>query len=123
MTGNIETALGVPVADFVWEDLAACKGLCLPDADEEFIPERDDWFFDAYEANTSIAKTTDDICMSCPVQRICYNMGVKYRQEGVRGGVYLNQQGKPDGVRNSHKTADTWRQLNRVLHTSFDVED
>lgn len=114
---NLETELGVSLTDFVWEDLAACKGLGLPAGDEEFIPERDDWFFDAYESNEQIAKAADDICMSCPVQKICYDMGVKYKQEGLRGGVYLNAQGKPDPVRNNHKTKETWRKIRRVLNS------
>lgn len=116
---NLETELGITLSDFVWEDLAACKGLVAPREDEEFIPERDDWFFDAYEANEHIAKIADEICMSCPVQQICYSSGKKNKYEGLRGGVYLNAQGKPDKVKNSHKTKETWKKLGKVLNESF----
>lgn len=116
---NIETELGVSLSEFNWEDLAACKGLGLPVEGQEFVPAEDDWFFDAYEANTNIRRAADDICMSCPVQRICHGIGQKYRQEGLWGGIYLNAQGKPDPVRNNHKTDETWKRLQRALNSDF----
>lgn len=74
-----------------------------------------DWFFDDYETDPKQAKITDQICNSCPVQRVCFEEGTATKSEGVWGGVYLNTQGKPDMARNNHKTAADWRALEKKL--------
>ncbi len=104
---KVEDMLGVDAGDFQWTDLAACKGL-PPQSPEK------DWFFDGYETNKDIAKTTDQMCNACPVQRICGEYAIENRLEGCWGGIYWTPQGKPDAVRNNHKQPKDWKGLERV---------
>ena len=42
---------------------------------------------------------------------LCKGMAVNLnKQQGVRGGIYLSN-GKPDTLKNRHKTPDIWKQL------------
>lgn len=88
---------------FHWEMLAACRGTVTS--------VEDDFFFDAYEIDPVISRQVDEICLSCPVQDVCFEEGVSTKSEGVWGGVYLTSSGKVDKVRNAHKTQDVWRRI------------
>jgi hypothetical protein len=67
-------------------------------------------FFDKYESDISIAKNIDEACLSCPVRKICYDIGVENKDYGVWGGVYLSS-GEIDKVRNAHKTKEIWKKF------------
>ena len=91
--------LGVDPDDATWRDLAACRGMPL------------EWFFDDYESDKQVAKQVDEICQTCPVQKVCYEYGRNTGSQGVWGGIYLNDSGKIDYRRNEHKTKEVWSNL------------
>lgn len=89
--------------DFTWKDIGSCVGMDF------------NFFFDYYEEDKTIASNVDKMCMSCPVQNICADYGRENKQEGVWGGVYWTTSGKPDLIRNNHKTAEDWAELEDAL--------
>lgn len=105
---RVDVALGIDESEFSWTALAACRDM-MPTSPST------DWFFNAYEENKEVAAAADQICMSCPVQRICAEYAVTNREEGLWGGVYWNTQGRPDLTRNNHKTKETWQALEDQL--------
>lgn len=90
--------LGIDEEELGWHDLAMCRGM-----DREL-------FYDKYEADEKVAKTTDEICLSCPVLQDCLLQGLDNNEIGVWGGIYLDR-GKVDMDRNKHKTQDVWDEL------------
>lgn len=112
--------LGIDPESMTWEDWAACRGMgwqnffvspskseVNDDEDVEEIPP-------GYE-DAVIAKSVDDLCFSCPVQKACGVYGMQNKLEGVWGGMYLNTRGKPDRKRNEHKTEADWKHLGEVF--------
>lgn len=93
---NILDELGVDPEDIHWTDLAACNGI------------ETDFFFDTYEADQTIAKNIDQMCLICPVAKQCLASGVDNSEYGVWGGIYLSL-GVMDKTRNSHKTQEVWK--------------
>lgn len=98
--------LGIDPEDIKWYNLAACNGMPI------------NWFYDNYEADKFLAKSIDQVCISCPVATQCYKEGIKNKEIGVRGGVYLNL-GRTDKLMNSHKTKDTWSTLSKIHGKNF----
>lgn len=88
--------------DMKWQDYASCNGM-----DETNL------FFDHYESDEIIAMNTDQICTHCPVAKQCLEAGISGGEWGVWGGVYLVY-GKIDRQRNSHKTANDWKELEKI---------
>ena len=72
-----------------------------------------DIFFDDYEQDVFVAENTDAMCISCPVARQCGLTGVRGKEWGVWGGVYLKD-GKIDKARNAHKTDESWAALKDI---------
>ena len=97
---SILDQLGLDPDSFTWHDLALCDGTDNPD-----------WFYDEYERNTNVAKTVDQMCLSCPVMQQCARVGQENREVGVWGGIYWNGSGKPDKARNAHKTDEVWLEI------------
>lgn len=97
---NILNDLGIDRDDLDWYDLAVCKGIDT------------NLFYDKYEADSNIAKSIDEACLSCPVSSMCYEAGIDGNEHGVWGGVYLNA-GSIDKARNVHKTQDVWKRLKK----------
>jgi hypothetical protein len=93
---NILDDLGIDPDDIHWTDLAACNGI------------ETDFFFDTYEADQTIAKNIDQMCLVCPVAKQCHDAGTNNAEYGVWGGVYLSL-GALDKTRNSHKTQEVWK--------------
>lgn len=93
--------MGIDVEDVRWWHLAACKNMKL------------NWFFDDYESDAEIAKQVDNICLSCPVIKYCYKEGIKGKEQGVWGGVYVKY-GKHNKQHNMHKTSETWKKLKKL---------
>jgi hypothetical protein len=93
--------LGIDEQDVKWYHLAACKNMSI------------NWFYDDYEVDKELAKQIDQVCMHCPVLKQCHAEGVKNKEKGVRGGVYMDL-GRPDKQHNSHKTPETWKELKKL---------
>jgi hypothetical protein len=98
---SILKALGIDEEDVKWYHLAACKGM------------RINWFYDDYENDKIIAKTVDEVCLSCPVIKQCYKEGVEMKEFGVRGGVFMDL-GRVDKQNNLHKTKEIWDALKKI---------
>ena len=94
--------LGIDPERFRWEDLALCKGL-----DTEI-------FYSLYENDPVIAKAADDMCLHCPVMKMCHAKGQKGNW-GLWGGVYWNGSGKEDPARSIHKTEEVRAQIDQRL--------
>ena len=83
-----------------WWHLAVCQGMDT------------NLFFDKYELDPKIAANIDQCCLSCPVIDMCYQSGIENNEYGVWGGIYLNA-GGVDKMRNTHKTKEIWKQINK----------
>jgi hypothetical protein len=97
---NLLNKLGLEEDRIEWYHLAACKNMPI------------NWFYDNYESNKVHAEQADQICMSCPVATFCLQEGIKNKEFGVWGGVYLNL-GRVDKDHNSHKTPEVWKKLRK----------
>jgi hypothetical protein len=97
---DILNDLGIDQDEVDWSDLAVCKGMDT------------NLFYEKYEADQNIAKNIDEMCLSCPVMKMCYESGTSNTEYGIWGGIYLNA-GVIDKSRNLHKTQETWKRLRR----------
>lgn len=97
-------SLGLDPEDFTWHDIALCGGIDNPE-----------YLFDEYEKKVNVAKTVDDMCLSCPAMKACATTGQEERLTGVWGGIYWNGAGAPDEDRNSHKTPEVWQAIRERL--------
>jgi|SRR5215217_251894 hypothetical protein len=95
-------SLGINPREFAWHDVAACKGYTLND------------FFDEYEKGGATARAVDELCISCPVQKECYEKGVESGSSGVWGGLYLSN-GQVSKTKNSHKNRETMERIAEIL--------
>lgn len=86
-----------------WRDYGNCAEAPDPEA-----------WFDVYEDNPNVRSAVDAICMSCPVQKLCFSYGVSHKEWGNWGGVYLVD-GKPDKEYNNHRSTDDWTVLWEAL--------
>lgn len=86
----------------VWKDNALCLGLDT------------NIFFEKYEDDEDSRKIVDSLCVSCPVARECFAVGVSGKEWGVWGGVYI-ESGEISREFNKHKNkedwSDTWKKL------------
>lgn len=97
-TLSVFDILGLDADDLVWQNLAICTGQPI-------------WrFHEGYESSPRTAKTTDAMCLSCPVRKECLQSGIENNEWGVWGGVFLSS-GKVDENKNSHKTDEVWQQI------------
>jgi hypothetical protein len=94
--------LGLDERTLSWHQLAFCKGMEL------------NLFYEIYEDDVEIAKAMDDVCLSCPVMKECLMDAYDNKDSGLRGAIYLNN-GKPDKMRNAHKTEETWKKIQEKL--------
>lgn len=97
--------LGLEESRLSWDDLASCKGM-----DSSL-------FFKQYEDDPQIAKAMDEVCLNCPVMANCFFEEANLKGWGLRGGIYLDQ-GKPDKMRNAHKTPEVWARIKERLYAS-----
>lgn len=84
--------------DHEWIVKARCRGM-------EY-----ELFFDKYEEDPDLAKVVDNICLTCPVIKDCFDHGTNNSEWGVWGGVYLVD-GDINATRNSHKTTEAWEKV------------
>lgn len=85
-----------------WKDDARCQGLDT------------NLFFDKYEENESIRKGVENICLECPVKKICFAVGISGKEWGVWGGVYL-ENGNISKEFGKHRSKDDWADLWKSL--------
>lgn len=97
---DILNSLGVDREDFDWWHLAACSGM------------EPNLLYDQYEIDINVAKNIDEMCLSCPVIKMCHDEGIGNNEWGVWGGVYLTL-GVVDKARNMHKTPEVWKRLKK----------
>ena len=65
-------------------------------------------FFEKYEEGSIEFKNKiDAMCLSCPVLKTCFAVGISGKEYGVWGGIYL-EDGEPSREFNSHKDKATW---------------
>ena len=86
----------------LWKDDALCLGL------------ETNTYFDKYEDDPQSRPIVDSMCMSCPVAKTCFSVGISGKEWGVWGGVYL-EGGDVSREFNNHKTkqgwSETWQSL------------
>ena len=97
---SILNNLGIDEEDLDWFHLAVCRGMDT------------NLFYDKYESDPNIARNSDEMCFSCPVQKMCYDSGVNNNEYGVWGGVYLSS-GSIDRSKNLHKKVEDWKRLKK----------
>lgn len=67
-------------------------------------------FFDKYEEDELLRPAVDKLCMSCPVMKDCFSVGISQKEWGVWGGVYL-EAGELSREFSSHKDKNSWGSL------------
>jgi hypothetical protein len=97
---DILNDLGIDSEDLDWFHLSVCRGMDT------------NLFYEKYEADPNIAKSIDEMCLSCPVIAMCYETGVEGSEYGIWGGVYLSS-GSIDRSKNLHKTQEVWKRLKK----------
>jgi hypothetical protein len=85
-----------------WKDEASCVGYDT------------NMFFDKYEESESFREAIDQLCMSCPVLKTCFSVGVSQKEWGVWGGVYL-ESGDISKEFNSHRSEKEWSNVWTIL--------
>ena len=85
-----------------WKNNASCSGY-----DTNF-------FFDKYEEEEQFRPAIDNLCMSCPVMKECFAIGVSQKEWGVWGGIYL-EGGEISKEFNSHRSKLDWEKVWRNL--------
>jgi len=103
MSRSLLSELGLDAEHLEWHDLALCRN-------SEIDGPENDFFFDRYESSPESAKAADQMCLHCPVMRQCFFEGSRGNQ-GLWGGVYWMDSGKPDVNRNRHKTDEIWDEI------------
>jgi hypothetical protein len=110
---SILTELGLHEEDLHWQDLAACKNLAIRYVDEDGQEQVFDPLFENYENDSEpyvVRTSMDEVCFTCPVQKICYDYGVHNKETGVYGGLFLTN-GRVDKQRNNHKNPEAWKRV------------
>lgn len=64
-------------------------------------------FFDKYEEDLPLRSAIDELCISCPVMKECFSVGVSQKEWGIWGGVYL-ELGEISKEFNNHKDKQAW---------------
>lgn len=95
--------MGIDPREFEWTMLAACLNYDLS------------FFFDEYEKDAYVAQGIDELCLSCPVAKECFEFGKRTKSTGVFGGFYL-ENGDVAEKRNAHKTRDVAMRLAKKVY-------
>ena len=86
----------------IWKDKAPCLNRDQND------------FFDTYEEQVETRQEIDKFCMSCPLIKTCFAVGISGKEWGVWGGVYLVD-GEISKEFNNHKTKADWSETWKTL--------
>lgn len=68
--------------------------------------------FDNYDYGGLYAQEADNLCITCPVVKECFEAGFK-GEHGQWGGIYWAGNGKPDVRFNEHKTPEYLDEIQR----------
>lgn len=98
MDGIYQKGLFWDMHKLKWKDQASC------------LEYDTDLFFDKYEEEEPLRLAIDALCMSCPVVKTCFAVGITSKETGVWGGIYLDS-GEISKEFNSHKTSIMWSNL------------
>lgn len=79
----------------LWKDDALCLG-----SDTNL-------FFDIYEEQPESRSFVNSLCLSCPVAKKCFAVGISGKEWGIWGGIYL-EGGEISKEFNSHRTKKDW---------------
>lgn len=110
---NLLEELGLDEQTLTWRHLSLCKNMSPQQ------PGDPDLFFEEYEADEQIARAMDEVCLSCPVFKSCLMEAFDDKDYGLRGAIFLSN-GKPDKMRNQHKTPEVWARIQERLDESSD---
>jgi hypothetical protein len=99
---NLLEAFGRDEDEVKWQDFGSCVGL-----DPQLFDE-------TYKDNPALRPVVDEICLTCPVMKECYEAGTKNGESFVWGGTYL-ENGKPVPDLNDHKTDAVNNQMDKRL--------
>ena len=88
----------------LWKDKALCLKLNIEQNN----------FFDIYEEQPEIRNKIDSLCLSCPVAKTCFAVGISGKEWGVWGGIYLTD-GEISREFNNHKTKQDWSETWKTL--------
>lgn len=72
-------------------------------------------FFEKYEESPGHAKLIDELCLACPVMKQCALEAIESKDIGARGAIYWDE-GRPSDSRNSHKTPEMWKKIERRIN-------
>lgn len=78
-----------------WKDNGSCLGFDT------------NLFFDKYEEDEKLRFAIDKLCNDCPIQKVCFAVGISGKEWGVWGGIYL-ENGNISREFNRHKTKQNW---------------
>lgn len=95
--------LGLDEEELEWQQLALCRTMNPDD------------FHENYENSRGVARMIDQACLSCPVMAECIQQAVDNSEWGVWGGIFFVN-GKPDPVKNLHKTPETWKKIRERIN-------
>jgi hypothetical protein len=112
---SILDELGIDPDDLRWESLAACNrmdpNLFFDDTD---LKNEDSLTY----SDPVTAMIVDQVCLSCPVNGDCLQIGTSENRWGVWGGVYLTD-GAIDGKMNKHKTEEDWKIWRKTVESQL----
>ncbi|MEY3378241.1 MAG: hypothetical protein RLZZ328_1401 [Bacteroidota bacterium] len=75
-------------------------------------------FFEKYEDDESLRLGIDKLCLSCPVSKTCFAVGISNKEWGVWGGIYL-EGGVISKEFNNHKDKASWAEIWQNLTTEI----
>lgn len=76
---NLVEQFGLDEESFIWQDLAMCVG----------IPT--EVFYDDSEKDDAVSDAAREICLTCPVAKLCLDAGLQGKESGIWGGVRLER--------------------------------
>jgi Transcription factor WhiB len=78
-------------------------------------------FYENYEEDKNLARKVDsELCLKCPLIAECLVEGVKNKEWGVWGAIYLRD-GKINRKFNSHKSTAVWLEIHKRIQENNDV--
>lgn len=86
--------------DLKWMDASNCIGKTEP--------------FDNYDSGGVYSDEADQLCLTCPVIKECFETGIK-GEYGQWGGIYWAGNGKPDLRSNEHKTPEYIKEIEDLV--------
>lgn len=89
---------------YLWKDEALCLGLDT------------NLYFDKYEDDLDVRPIVDEMCLKCPVAKVCFANGVSGKEWGIWGGIYL-ENGEISREFSKHRSKEKWGEIWKTLTT------